>query len=143
MAIEISEKKILVAIRPADLPIVRATLGSEFHVVVCHSFDDAIVQLTEQIGMIACGVHFDDGAMFDLLRAAKANSITRSVPFFLLIDEGAAYSPAIIEGIRLAAKILGAEALTDLSRLKTEVGEQQAYERLRQSVRKALSDPDY
>ncbi len=139
MATEKPEKKILVAVRAADLPIVRDALGIEFNVVVCHTLDDAIDQLTEQVGLIACGVHFDDGAMFDFLRCAKANPETRAIPFFLLIDEGAAYSNAIIEGIRLAAKLLGAAALTDLSRLKTEVGEQQAYERLRQTVRDALS----
>lgn len=131
-------KKVLVAVRPDALPIVSHTLGSEFDVIVCHSFKDAKIHLNEQVGLIACGVHFDGGAMFDFLRHAKANPKTQSIPFFLLIGGAERYSKCILDGIRIAAKILGAEGFTDLSRLKIDMGEEDAYERLRQVIRNSL-----
>lgn len=135
-----SSKKVLVAIRPEDLSVVSAALGSEFDVVVAHSLEDAKAQLGKQVGLIACGVHFDNGTMFDLLHAAKADPKTRAIPFFLLTGEAASFSKPIMTGIRTAAKLLGAAGFTDLAKLKADVGEQQAYERLRQVVREALSN---
>lgn len=132
-------KKILVAIRPQDLQLVTAALGSEFEVVLCHTLKEAEAALGRDIGMIACGVHFDNGAMFDLLRAAKARPDTFNVPFYLLLGEGSGHSDAMLRGIRTAAKLLGANGFTDLSRLRSDVGEQEAYNRLRDGVRNALS----
>lgn len=132
-------RKVLVAIRPDAMPIVSRTMGSEFDIVICHTFENAKAHINEQIGLIACGVHFDGGAMFDLLRFAKSNPKTRSIPFFLLIAESERYSTYILDGIRQAAEILGAVGFTDLRRLKAKMGEEEAGERLRQSVRNWLS----
>ncbi len=132
-------RKVLVAIRPDAIPIVARTMGSEFDVVICHTMEDAKAKLNEQVGLIACGVHFDSGAMFDLLRYVKSLPETRSIPFFLLIGEGERYSKSILAGIRSAAEVLGAEAFTDLMRLKNKIGEEAAYEKLRQSIRVCLS----
>jgi hypothetical protein len=135
-------KKVLVAIRADALPVVERTLGSEFDLVICHTLQAAQMQLNNEIGVIACGVHFDSGAMFDFLRFAKENPATRSIPFFLLIAETERYSKSILRGIQSAAELLGAAAFTDISRLKKSVGEEQAYERLRQSVQDCLLQHD-
>lgn len=132
-------KKVLVAIRQDSLPILSRTLGDEFDLVICHTLHDAQKQLNDEIGLVACGVHFDSGAMFDLLKYAKSNPATASIPFFLLIGEKERYSKAILHGIQSAAELLGATAFTDITRLADRFGEDQAYERLRQSVRKCLA----
>ncbi|HEV2609416.1 MAG TPA: hypothetical protein VGU61_04045 [Noviherbaspirillum sp.] len=132
-------KTILLAIRPQDLPLVTAALGSEFDVKICHTYEEAKANLKASVGLIACGVHFDHGSMFDLLRAAKADPQTCCIPFYLLLGEGTVHSQAVLDGIRKAAKLLGAAGFTDLSRLRADLGKQQAYEILRQTVRQALS----
>lgn len=133
------QKKVLVAVRPQDLQLVASALGTEFDTLICHTLKEAEAALGPEIGTIACGVHFDSGAMFDLLRAAKANPATQQVPFYLLLGEGSGHSEAMLQGIRSAAKVLGAAGFTDLSQLRGELGEQGTYERLRQGVREALS----
>lgn len=132
-------KKILVAVRPEDLPLVTGALGPEFCAVVCHTLREAEAALGPDIGMIACGVHFDRGAMFDFLRSAQAHPHARGLPFYLLLGEGSGHSEAVLRGIRSAARLLGATAFTDLSRLRRDLGEQAAYERLRAAVREALT----
>jgi len=139
MSSQIRTKSILLAIRPDDRALVSAALGSEFNIVVCHTCKEAEAALHQDLALIACGVHFDHGAMFDLLRAAKANLDTQSVPFFLLIADGSKYSEPVLKGIRTAAKVLGATALVDLSKLKLQLGEKQAYEALRHVVNDALA----
>jgi hypothetical protein len=139
MSSQTRHKFILLAIRPDDRALVSAALGSEFNILVCHTCKEAQALLHKDIALIACGVHFDYGAMFDLLRAAKANSDTQSVPFFLLIADGSRYSERVLKGIRTAAKVLGATGLVDLSKLKLQLGEKQAYEALRHAVKDALS----
>lgn len=135
-------KKILIAVRPQALPIVLRTLGSEFNVVVCHSLQDAKLHLNEQVGLIGCGVHFDSGATFDLLSYAKANPDTRPIPFFMLIGEAEQYTKAILEGIRSAAGILGAQGFIELSRLHNDGGKEKANAHLRQAIRHFLAQDD-
>jgi hypothetical protein len=133
-------KKVLVAVRPSELPMVAEVLGSEFVLVVCHSLDDAIAHLDASVGLIACGVHFDSGRMFDFLRHVKESAAFRNVPFYILLGVGR-YSQPIMHGIRSAAKLMGAAGFTDLSGLREKVGGEQAYEQLRSVVRQVLSLP--
>ena len=138
MAHTMSSKKVLVAVRPEDLPIVSDALGSAFDLIVCHNLADAQSHLGADIGLIACGVRFDSGRMFELLHAVKANPDTRSVPFYLILGVGKGYSQAILQGIKSAAEALGATGLTDLSRLENALGKEQAYQRLRDVIRQHL-----
>ena len=138
MTNQVLSKKILVAVRPSDLGLVSSALGREFNLLICHTMEEAVAHLDERIGFIACGVRFDDGRMFDLLQAAKANPHTRQIPFYLLLGEGTRYSKSILHGIKTAAEALGATGFTDLSRLENLLGKEQAYERLREVVRRHL-----
>lgn len=132
------QKKVLLAARPTDLQLVSDALGGEFDLIICHSVLEATTHLDENIGFIACGVRFDSGQMFELLKAAKANPNTEAVPFYLFLWEGKEYSDPILKGIRTAAKSLGATALSDLGRLENDLGRQKAHERLREVIRQAL-----
>lgn len=134
-------KKILISIRPDDLHLVAAALGDEFSTIVCHTLKDARSHLSSELGLIACGVHFDGGAMFDLLRAAKSDPSTKDVPFFVLIGQASGHSESVLSGIRTAARLLGAEGFTDLTRLQADLGQQAAYQRIRAIVRQVLASP--
>lgn len=134
-----SMKSILVAVAPDDSPVVSAIVGTEFNVVMCHTLRDAEASLKSNIGLIACGVHFDHGNMFELLRAAKFNPTTRSVPFFLVLKENTSHSPAVIDGIRSAGELLGVDVFIDLSALGPDLDIQIRYERVRKMAREALS----
>ncbi|MGV3740787.1 MAG: hypothetical protein ACO1NO_00575 [Burkholderiaceae bacterium] len=131
-------KKILLAIRPSDLPAVAALLGDGFDVIVSHRLEQATAALSAEIGLIACGVHFDGGMLFELLNATRSNPATRDTPFFVLLKEKKGYSQPIIDGIRSASKLLGATDFIDLLSLTQELGEEGAKQALRKGVREIL-----
>lgn len=131
-------KKILLAVRPTDLTAVATVLGNEFDVVLVHRFDEAIAALNAEIGLIACGVHFDEGMMFELLNAARSNPATRSTPFYVLFRPEPGYSQSIIDGMRRASKLLGASDFIDLLQMMRDLGETGAQEAIRQGLRDIL-----
>ncbi|MDQ9169163.1 hypothetical protein Q8A64_01935 [Oxalobacteraceae bacterium R-40] len=131
-------KKLLLAVRPIDLPVVSAVLGDGFDVTIAHRLDDAKARLNAEIGLIACGVHFDEGMMFELLNAARSNPLTKSTPFYVLFKEEQGYSRPIIDGIRSASKLLGATDFIDLLKMAQELGEDNAKEVIRKSISEVL-----
>lgn len=131
-------KKLLLAVRPMDLPAVSAALGKEFDVLITHRLEDAQAKLSAEVGLIACGVHFDGGMLFELLNAVRANPATQATPFYVLFKAEQGYSQPIIDGVRSAAKLLGATDFIDLLNMARELGEQGAYEAIRQGIREIL-----
>jgi hypothetical protein len=121
--------------------LVSEALSTEFDLVICHSLTTAKAGLDKDIGLIACGVRFDEGQMLDLLRYVKENPRTQSIPFFCIIGAGKSFSPRVLEGIKQAVLILGANRIVDLSELRKKLGDEQVYETLRQAIRKILSRP--
>jgi hypothetical protein len=93
--------------------------------------------MDEAIDIAVCGVHFDNGKVFDLLRYIRGHYLAHDLPVFMLLATGSRYSPAIVHGVRRAAQIMGVTAFTDMTRLIEKVGKQQAVEILRQGLRDA------
>lgn len=133
------QKRILVAVRPEDDVLVSVILDGHFDFKVCHSLKDAVASLDESFGLIVCGVHFDQGAMFDLLAATITHPTACSVPFFLVLREESRYSASVINGIRSAAEVHGVDKFIDLRELRAQMSEQQMLETLRDIVHDVLS----
>jgi hypothetical protein len=131
-------KKLLLAVRPSDLPTVSLALGDGFDTVITHRFEEAKSRLKADIGLIACGVHFDDGMMFELLKAARAHPITQSTPFYVLFKEERDYSGPMIDGMRSASKLLGATDFIDLLKMEQELGAEGARKAIRMRIREIL-----
>lgn len=131
--------QLLIAVRPEDVALSKGILGEEFLAVFCHSYGEACAQLNNNIRLVTCGVHFDNGRVFDLLRFVRENPRTASLPFFILLGAGSRYSPAIIEGIRAAAKLLKVTAFTDLTRFSDKLGTSASIDALRQGIRDAIA----
>jgi hypothetical protein len=131
--------KILIAIRPEDVAMSKLILGDEFDAVICHTFDEACAKLDDSISLVTCGVHFDNGKVFDLLRLVRESTRTENLPFFILLGAGSRYSPAIIHGIRSAAKLMKVTAFTDLARFSDKIGKDESIAALRQGIRDAIA----
>lgn len=131
-------KKLLLAIRPVELEAVCHMLGEDFRLVICYTLEQAIENLKDDIGMIACSVRFDAGSKFELLSAARANPATREIPYHLVIGEGTRYSPAILENIKNEALLRGVTGVVDVPRLISELGREKATRRIREGIWKGL-----
>jgi hypothetical protein len=132
-------KKILIAIRPEDAEMMAEALGPGFDAVVCHSLAEAQTGLDQGVSLIACGLHFDDGRMFEFLKYVKANPVTKSLPFFCVKGAGGPLSRAIYQSIVIATEALGASGFVDLSDLKSKLGDEQTYKILRDALRQLLA----
>ena len=130
---------ILVAVRPEDVELSKRIVGDEFNVVFCHSFDDACARLDDTVRLISCGVHFDNGKVFDFLRYVRHNPRTENLPFYIMLGAASRYSPAIVHGIRAAAKLLKVTGFTDLTRFADKIGNAEAIEALRKGIRDAIA----
>ena len=131
--------RIIVAIRPQDAELMHEVLGDEFDLIVCTSLPDAQSALTHEVHMIACGVHFDDGRMFDLLKYVKADEALRAIPFWGVLRDEGLLSSAITRGIRTAMKTLGANGLFNLSQMRTDEQPEILYRELRAALAQSLA----
>lgn len=131
--------KVLVAIRPEDEDVIHEVFSDEFEVVRCVTLAEAEAALSAEVAMIACGVHFDDGRMFDLLKMVKADPLLCAIPFWGILRDDGLLSTAITRGIRTAMKSMGANGLFNLSQLDTRGNAGTAYRELRGAIRKSLA----
>jgi hypothetical protein len=129
---------LLIALDPQDTQIARDIVGEEFQFVICHTFQQAESLLNEDIGLIACGIHFDEGKMFDLLHLVRSTPKVHDVPFLLVLGRGLGYSSSILRGINTAATSLGATAFINMLELVSSMGREEAYEDIRKTVRRVL-----
>ena len=130
--------KVLVAIRPEDADVMRHVFGDEFEVISCITLAEAQAALGPDLAMIACGVHFDDGRMFNLLKQVKADPQLCAIPFWGILRDEGLLSSAITRGIRTAMKSMGANGLFNLSQVDTDGEGDNAYRELRSTIRKSL-----
>lgn len=133
-----ARRRLLVAVRPQDRDLVVLALGTEFDLTIAYTGAEALMAVQQGVDMIICGVHFDEGRMFELLRALKADPRTQAIPFVPVLGYGSAHSEAIRHGIRSAALSLGAAAFIDLEDMAARYGVEQGFTRLRQMVHNAL-----
>jgi hypothetical protein len=138
MGNQIVSRKMLLAVRPVDLQAISDVLGSEFDLIICYTLEQAIEHINDDIALIVCGVRFDQGSMFDLLNAVRANPHTNSTPYYLIVGEDTKYSASILEGIRKAAIIKGVDGFIELAKLTLDMGREQAYGRIREKLRALL-----
>lgn len=131
--------KVLVAIRREDADVMRRVFGDEFEVISCETLVEAQAALSADLAMIACGVHFDDGRMFDLLKSAKADPRFSGIPFWGILRDEGLLSSAITRGIRTAMKSMGANGLFNLSQFGTGSDEETAYRELRVALKQSLA----
>lgn len=132
--------KILVAIRPEELGITAQALGPEFNTIVCHSFQQAMHSFDTDVALVLCGLRFDGGLIFDLLRFAKNTAETRSIPFYSLVESADLFPPAILASIEMASKVLGADGLLHLTDAATDTATHPDFneKRIRQVIRTLL-----
>lgn len=137
-----SDRKILLAATlPSSLPALQELYGDGFILKSVTRLEEATLALDE-VDAVLCNIHFDEGALFDLLRLAKAHKRARSVPFFVIDSSAIPATPAITQSIGIASKALGAEEVIHLTRMVSELGERAACLKVLQLVRDRLGSDE-
>lgn len=130
--------KILVAVNPKDVAMMSDALGFEFEAVICHTIKEALSRLDQNISLVLCGLRFDGGQIFELLRHVKNNPSTKAIPFYSVAEKKNIFTPAILGSVQLAGKAMGADGFINLFDVADTDTEQTAHERLRHTVRACL-----
>lgn len=119
-------KKLLAATVPTTLQYLQDLFGSHFSLICVTRLDDALSMLDQGVDAVLCNVHFDEGALFDLLRIAKAHKTARSIPFFVIDASPSMALPAITQSISIASKALGADHVIHMAHWREELGDSEA-----------------
>lgn len=124
---------VLAAAPAAAHPYLRNTLVSDVRLVPVARFDDAVEALERQhdIQVVACGVHFDDSRMLDLLRHCYGR--LPGMPFVCFQVVEGEIPATSSRALRLVAESSGAMFI-DLPKLIAEVGARNAQMALRAEV---------
>jgi len=133
-------RKVLAAFSPQAIPMLERILGGSVAFLPVHSLPEAkaALQYDAGISLVACGVHFDESRMFELLRYARG-AFPR-LPFVCCRMLSSELSRISLEAIAISAASLGAETFFDLPGRAKEVGEDAAERELRGILLRYLQD---
>lgn len=135
-------KRVLAADTPQGIATLRNILEPSIHVIGASTMGEAIELMKINIDLMVCGIHFESSRMFDLLRLAKADPLAREKPILCYRDLSSELAPAILHGLKIACRALGAADFIDLYTLKQEVGTISADERFLAIVLRHLGAVD-
>lgn len=131
-------RKIFFGAKPQARKILGGALECEFDLTHCDNLEQAKVLLAEPIDLILCTVMFDGSRMFDLLRYAKSNPDTRSIPFVAIRVIQGALPFHEVAAATAAVKLLGADEFVDMHTWLREMDQETAFEKLRSTIRQFL-----
>jgi hypothetical protein len=125
---------VLAAFPPSVMPTVSRLLAPVAELAAAMDLDQACLLLEDRpdLSLVACGVHFDDSRMFQLLAHVRRRS--PRLPFLCCRFLGFELPNLSRESMRVAATSLGASGFLDYPTLVEELGEAAAAERCRSIV---------
>ena len=126
--------KLLAATLPASVEALSSIYGDAFEVRTVFTLADALEGLDAVPDLVTCNIHFAEGALFDLLRSAKAHPLTAKVPFIVIDATQDSTLPAIAQSIEIASTALGADEVVHVTLLRARLGDEAAFEAVRQSA---------
>lgn len=113
---------ILVADVPEGRETIKNIVGDRATLVPVTRMDEFLRQVTGDLDLIICGIHFDESRMFDLLRLALASRPGRACPVLCFRDLESELQPTLLESLDISCRALGALAFVDLYTLKRRYG---------------------
>jgi hypothetical protein len=127
-------RMVLAACPPSALPALERALGAYVSLVHVTSLDAAHVALrtNPRIGLIICGIYFDESRMYELLGLARDE--WPRLPFVCVRVLDTEIPRISREALRIAAEQLGAAQYVDLPDLISGLGVEGADSELRHAV---------
>lgn len=107
---------------PEGVAEMERLFAESYCLVTCLKMRSATSRITSGTSVIICGTQFDDGAMFDLLRYAKAIPHLRPIPFLCVRIAGGRLEEALFESVAMSSMALGAVGFIDLFRWRWRFG---------------------
>lgn len=105
---------VLVADVPEGLAVFREALGRRAEFTHAATVAQALDGAQRGTHLIACGAHFDDCRMFELVEQVKSAEDTRAIPVLCFRAIEGSLPPALLRATRSAALAVGAAEFIDV-----------------------------
>ena len=115
-------RRVIAADTPEGIATMRKILEPMLEVVAASSMADALELLKGKVDLMVCGIHFESFRMFDLLRLARADPLSRYKPILCYRDHASDLPATLFQSLTITCHALGAVGFMDLCALKQEVG---------------------
>jgi hypothetical protein len=112
----------------------RKTLQGAWRLDAARTLDQARQAITPDTPLVLCGVHFDEGRMYDLLRWLRAQPELRHIPFLTMRALEGELDDAMYESVKIATGALGGNGFIDLMRWERRYGAHEAARRFADAV---------
>lgn len=133
-----AKPRVLIAAANRSMEPISRPLKEHFELCLTTTLEEARSLAHQKIGVIVCGLYFDESRMFDFLRYVKADPATRPIPFISVKATSEPLSRTLVQGVEIACKALGAEQFVELSKWEEEYGEDTAHAKYRQLLRQLI-----
>lgn len=125
---------VLIAASEDEQKFLKTALGKDHAYVWCTTWRQVEHEMDTEIDAVLCGVHFDDGRLFDLVEWVKSGSGTRNTPVYGVVVHARHFSEHFLTGLRSAVSLFDAEGVLDLAGLRRDCGDAEAIDMLRTAV---------
>jgi CheY-like chemotaxis protein len=133
-------RRILVAVNNLSVRqlVSHVLQSSDWDLIYCTSVAEAKQLLHQHCDLIFCTLQFDGSRMFDLLQYAKADSQIKPIPFMALKITDSVLPESTVKAVMKTARLSGADACVNLAQWRKQLGDEPAYEKLRNTIRQLL-----
>jgi hypothetical protein len=135
--------KILLAISTPELHGMMMEILHKHRLCIVTTVDQAVDAFHPDLDLIICGLHFDTGRMYELLRCAKSSPKVKNIPFLTVQLTGGILPYGVFKSMECAFGLLGGDLLVQVDKWRIEVGDEAAFARLRDVVETMAARPDH
>lgn len=129
-----ADLKILVAIRREHQELI-ATILKNSELSFVHTIDQAYATIGPEFDLILCGLHFENGRMYDFLKFSKAYQATNDIPFVCVQLTGGILPYGAFKSMVTAFDVLGGDLFVQMAKWRIELGDEQAFLKLQDVIK--------
>jgi hypothetical protein len=135
--------KIVVAVSTPSLPGLLSDILAQHTLFFASDLDHALslMEVRQDADLILCGLHFDNGKMYELLAAAKSSKAAANTPFVCLQFFGSILPYGAFNSMRAAFEILGGDLFIQVAKWRIDYGDEEAFRKFNDVILKVVADP--
>ncbi len=126
--------KILLAVSTPELHTLMINILNKHRLCIVTTVDQAIDAFHPDLDLIICGLHFDLGRMYEVLRCAKYSTKVKDKPFLCVQLTGGILPYGVFKSMECAFNLLGGDLLVQVDKWRIELGDEAAFAKLREVV---------
>jgi CheY-like chemotaxis protein len=127
-------KRVLVAGSAADVELFTSALSGIAEVCPATTQSAVLALAAGKPDLIACGIHFDDSSMFDVLVQLKSDEDLRAIDVLCFRTQGGKLAPFFSRAMEVSAREAGAAGYIDIFALGVEMDTEAARRHVRDAV---------